>query len=707
MSSKLALCLGLPLTLALGTARAAEPAEPVSVAPDASDGLSKKERRAQEKAERKAEKARRKAERRGELPADEDEPELVEDAVAVDVPDEGRWAWVDAMGGEIPTDDQIEAIEEIQAQHLSEQELIDDLSGRAAPVDFYRDPIIALATDPLLLDLVDAAEFDIPMETNEWVAKWVRYFNQGRGRQYFERWLERATRYEAWMRTGLEEVGLPGDLVYLSMIESGYSNQAYSRAAAAGMWQFMTKTGLEMGLRIDWWVDERRDPEASLEAAITYLAQLRETFGDWRLAWAAYNGGPGRVNKAIGRAGSRDFWTLANGPYLHPETDNYVPKIMAAAIIAKHPDRYGFTLPKGGDPLAYDKAKVDGSVELEVLAKCAGVTIEEIRELNPALRRFATPPEGYEVRVPKGKRDAFLAALEAIPVEERLTVIRHRVRRGDTLAIIAQRYGSTVAEIRRANGLRSVNRIAVGWTLVIPQTGGASKKEEPDKTKANDKTVHVVRRGDTLSGIAAEHSLDEATLRSYNGITDDQSILVGQRLRLTEPGPEPEQTGPVHTVRYGETLGGIAKRYSVPLSEVMELNGIKNAWKIEVGQPIRLPVDARVKPAPRLARYHTVRRGETLSHIARKYRVTVKGLMRLNRLSDPSLIRAGQRLRLVGDPPKSRPAREKVWATHTVRRGESLAKIASRYGCSVADLMGWNELSDTTIQPGQTLRVKK
>ncbi|MEO0606338.1 MAG: LysM peptidoglycan-binding domain-containing protein, partial [Myxococcota bacterium] len=355
-----------------------------------------------------------------------------------------------------------------------------------------------------------------------------------------------------------------------------------------------------------------------------------------------------------------------------------------------------------------DKAKVEGSVELEVLAKCAGVSTDEIRELNPALRRFATPPEGYLVRVPKGKRDDFLAALEAIPPEERLDVIRHRVRRGDTLAIIAQRYGSTVSAIRRANGLRSVNRIGVGWTLVIPQTGAdKSTAVAKDEAPKDDEGIHVVRRGDTLSGIAARHGLDEATLKAWNSIGEDQSILVGQRLRLTEPEPEPEPVGPVHTVRRGETLGGIATRYGVSLNEVMALNDIKNAWKIEVGQPLRLPVGARAKPRPRMARYHTVRRGETLSHIARKYRVSVKGLMRLNGLSDPGLIRVGQRLRLVGDPPKATPQREKTWGTHTVRRGESLAKIASRYGCSVDDLVGWNNLSSTTIQPGQTLKVKK
>ncbi|MEM6929751.1 MAG: lytic transglycosylase domain-containing protein, partial [Myxococcota bacterium] len=379
------LCLVVGLTAAGLPAAAAEPA---SADASAEATLSKKEQRKLEREQRKADKARQKADKSGELPPDDlDEPQLAEDAVAVDVPDEGRWAWVDAMGGEIPTDDQMEAITEIQEQHLAEQELIDELSGRAPPVQFYRDPVIALATDPLLLDLVDTGEFDIPVEINPWVEKWVRYFNQGRGRQYMERWLSRAPRYEPMMREALAEVGLPQDLVYLSMIESGYNAQAYSRAAAAGMWQFMTKTGLEMGLRIDWWVDERRDPEASLQAAITYLSQLRENFGDWRLAWASYNGGPGRVQRAITRSGSRDFWRLANGPYLHPETDNYVPKIMAAAIIGKHPERYGFERAVGTEALDYDKARVEGSVELEVLAQCAGVSTDEIRELTPALRR--------------------------------------------------------------------------------------------------------------------------------------------------------------------------------------------------------------------------------------------------------------------------------------------------------------------------------
>ena len=314
----------------------------------------------------------------------------------------------------------------------------------------------------------------------------------------------------------LEKEGLPRDLVYLSMIESGYNAHAYSHAAAAGLWQFIPSTARLYKMRVDWWVDDRRDPEASLDAAMAFLGELHQMFGKWELAWASYNTGPGRVRRAMKKFGTDDFWVIEDGNYLHPETENYVPKIMAAAIIGKHPERYGFTDIAFQDELRYDTAKVEGSVELEVLAKCAGTTVKEIKALNPALRRFATPPEGYTLRVPVGSQGTFVAALAKVPKSKRVTVAHHKVRRGETVGAIASRYGVRVSDISRANGLKNANRVYVGQSLLIPGRSGSSTHVAAisGRTRTDAKTVpstHTVRGGDTLSSIAASAMITEKT----------------------------------------------------------------------------------------------------------------------------------------------------------------------------------------------------
>ena len=583
------------------------------------------------------------------------------DAPAAELPSEGIWQWVDRMDGEIPTDEQLEAIEEAKEIELEELVRTDDLSGGDVPVAYYGDPAKHLEVDPLFLDLVDPSEFDIPVEVTPEVAKWVRYFT-GPGRKYYSRWLSRSTRYRPMMYRELEKAGLPRDLVYLSMIESGYNAHAYSHAAAAGLWQFIPSTGKLYDLRIDWWVDERRDPEESVHAAISFLGELHKMFGDWRLAWGAYNGGPGRIRRAQKRAGSKEWWTLARGPYLHSETDNYVPKIMAAAIIGHHPERYGFKDIEFQDELVYETAHVDGSVELEVLAKCAGVSVDEIKALNPALRRYATPPEGYEVRLPVGKQDTFVAALSKVPKSERITVVRHTVRRGETLGKIASKYGTSVSSLQRANGLKNANRIYVGMSLTVPRSGSSSAtqvasssssskststKSSSKSTKSSRPSVHTVRRGENLSTIASKYGMTADQLRRANGLSSSK-ILVGQKLKLSGTASSSGSTASskVHVVRKGESLGSIAKRYGVSVSSLQRANGIRNASHITVGQKIKVVGGSGGAAAP-------------------------------------------------------------AWTTYTVRRGDSLGKIATRYGVSVKSLQSWNGINGSVIQPGQKIKIRK
>ncbi|MCB9685872.1 MAG: LysM peptidoglycan-binding domain-containing protein [Alphaproteobacteria bacterium] len=622
-----------------------------------------------------------------EAPAEEAEVEVEPtgdgpspDAPATDEqPEGGVWEWVDRLEGEIPSPETLEAARELAEEQGEERALVDDLSGAAPPLALYGDPAGAMKVDPLYLDMVDPSEFDIPIEVNPWVEKWVRYFT-GDGRKYYARWLSRSTRYQPMMRRELAERGLPQDLVYLSMIESGYNAHAYSTADAAGLWQFITSTGKLYKLRIDYWVDERRDPEEALDAAATFLSELHNMFGDWRLAWASYNGGPGRVRRATEKAGTKDFWTLADGTYLHPETDNYVPKIMAAAIIGHHPERYGFTGIEFQDELVYETAHVDGSLGFETLARCAGVSVDDLKELNPALRRYATPPEGYDLRLPVGTKDRFVVALADVPKEERVAAVsRHTVRRGETLSTIASKYHTSVSALSRANNLKNVNRIYVGMSLVIPRGGEApsatasrtastsssatssSASSSRSSSAPSKPSTHTVARGDTLSGIATRYGVTVSQLRSWNSLSGS-TIMVGQKLKVSSSG--------------GSSSGSSST--------------------------------STASTASSSSRTHTVRSGETLSSIASRYGVSTSDLQRWNGISNAGHIEVGQSLKVSGSGGSSTSSSSaSSWTTYTVRSGDSLGAIATRYGCTVSQLKSWNGLSGSVIQPGQKLKVRR
>jgi membrane-bound lytic murein transglycosylase D len=313
----------------------------------------------------------------------------------------------------------------------------------------------------------DRASWDIPITYNTAVDKWLVYY-QTRGRRHLQVHLTRAGRYEPMLRAILRDHGLPEDLVYLSMIESGYDPNAYSSAHAVGLWQFLSSTGRRYGLRVSYWVDERRDPILATRAAAAYLTDLYEEFGSWYLAAAAYNGGGGRVRRSIRHSGSRDFWTLAGRGYFHRETKNYVPKFIAAALIAKQPRLYGFAQATAS-PLSYDVARVPDATGLDVIAEAAGVKVAELKALNPQLIRGVTPPgESYLVRLPPHTATSFATNYAKVPVDERVRAIQHAVRRGDTLGRLAKVYGSKVSAIRSVNPGVQPRRLKVGQLLVIP-----------------------------------------------------------------------------------------------------------------------------------------------------------------------------------------------------------------------------------------------
>jgi len=402
------------------------------------------------------------------------------------------------------------------------------------------------------------AKFDIPVELNDAVVAYIRFF-QTDAREHFSKWLSRSTRYIPMMRQVLEREKLPLDTVYLAMIESGFSAYAYSFAKAAGPWQFVVGTSKRYGLLTDFWVDERRDPAKSTGAAAKYLKELSARFhGNWYLAWAGYNAGEGKISRAIRNEKTTDFWRMmGKGRTLRAETKHYVPKLIAAALIAKHPERFGFHVDYE-EPREFEEVRVPDSTDLHVLAKAADISFEEFRDLNPELRRFCTPPGGWTIKLPPGKREAFLAEYAKLDAKDRLSFTEHRVEKGEPLSKIARAYGVSEAAILRTNGLRSYRQIKPGRVLVIAMAGAshglmtgsqidgrgrppAQARATPPAAKAAAPqgpaaTLYTVQPGDTLWKIATRFSTTVDKLRKLNGLTGRRAraLQVGQTLAVRE-----------------------------------------------------------------------------------------------------------------------------------------------------------------------------
>ncbi|MGE0552435.1 MAG: LysM peptidoglycan-binding domain-containing protein [Gemmatimonadales bacterium] len=477
-------------------------------------------------------------------------------------------------------------------------------------------------------DSVPEPEFDLASGFDINVARYadhprVQYYLdyfQGPARKRVAIWLERLPRYEPMIRAELAANNLPGDLVYLALIESGYSNTAVSRARAVGMWQFMRATGKMYGLRIDSWVDERRDPIAATKAATRYLADLTGQLGSHYLAAAAYNGGPGRVMRGLRRLGDPpavddasldepldefaqgddQFFRLSSTGYLRRETKDYVPKLIAAAMIAKQPEKYGFDPIPATDPFAVDSVPVTEPVSLEVVAKVSDTPLQELMAINAHFVRGITPPSSLTwVRVPVGKAVAATEALAALPETERVPYVFHTVRRGETLGRIGQRYGVGASVIADANGGISSRRLRIGMTLKIP--GGKARMaavEASDRREARSSNgYHTVRRGETLGGIAGRYRVSLGALREWNGLGASNLIRAGQRLRVTarvandsrSSSSGTKSSASTHLVRRGETLSGIASRYGVSIQSLMQANGLRSARSLQAGARIKIP----------------------------------------------------------------------------------------------------------------------
>jgi membrane-bound lytic murein transglycosylase D len=442
-------------------------------------------------------------------------------------------------------------IHELELAALRKDEGFADQPQQPAAIDELANvPTSTAPIDPNKREAVEAevrnAKHDLPIEINNRVLSALEYFQNGRGRNTMVVGLERAGMYRPMMERILMEEGVPLDLVYLAQVESAFLPRALSRAKARGLWQFISSRGKEYGLRQTWWIDERSDPEKSTRAAARHLSDLYMEFNDWHLAMAAYNAGPVRVEKALKKTGATTFWQLADKKALPRETINYVPTILAMAIIGNDPETYGFNV-EPAPPLEIERVALEQATDFRVISELLGIPVDDLRDLNPHVLRWTTPPDDpeFEFVLPMGYSGMFFDKVASLPENERILWRYHNIKKGETLSVIARKYGVSVNDLTQANKISTKTTLRIGQELMIPISGArptatavASAAEKPAAAKpAASKppaTVYLVKRGDTLTSIAARFNLTVSDLKKWNKLTSSR-LDIGQKLTLVPP----------------------------------------------------------------------------------------------------------------------------------------------------------------------------
>ncbi len=442
---------------------------------------------------------------------------------------------------------------------------------------------------------------DLPLMMTDQVAGYINFFST-RGRGVLERGLARSGRYDEMIRSILKQEGVPQDLIYLAQAESGFHPLAVSRVGARGMWQFMGSRAKGYGLQRNFWVDDRQDPEKATRAAARHLRDLYTQFGDWYLAMAAYNSGPGRVQSAVKRTGYADFWELYRRNVLPKETRNYVPIIVAVTIMAKNPEQYGLDDVNRDKPIPYDTVKIDYPIDLRLVAQCVDAAPADLQDLNPSLLRLTTPKDrSFDLHLPAGTKQKFASAVAAIPVDKRLWWRYHDVRAGETLASIAKTYHTTAKAISEANKLDD-SSLEAESELVIPLAPG---KANDGSTYARRITRYRVHSGDTVESVAENFGVPAKMVRGWYRLKGNR--LAGRKgLYVHLP------------VTPGAAATQVASSHS--------------------GKSRKKTASAKAAPPNGVVR-HRVKQGETLYSIASSYNTTVTALQHDNR--NVSLLRPG------------------------------------------------------------------
>lgn len=490
----------------------------------------------------------------------------------------------------------LEGINGFELQALQEGDGFTEQKSEPAPIDEANEvtfPVDANVKAKAEAE-IKSTHSDLPLMMTDQVASYISYFST-RGRGTLESALARSGRYDDMIRRVLKQEGVPQDLIYLAQAESGFHPLAVSRAGARGIWQFMGSRAKGYGLERDWWVDDRQDPEKSTRAAARHLKDLYQQFGDWYLAMAAYNSGPGTVQGAVKRTGYADFWELYRRNVLPKETRNYVPIIVAVTIMAKNPAQYGLEEIQKEKPVPTDVVKIDYPVDLRLVAECVDASAADLQDLNPSLLRLTTPKDHeFDLHLPAGTAEKFQTAIAAIPPEMRVWWRYHKVQPGDTLASLARTYRTTSKAIAEVNNVEEDAALDADSKLIIPIAPGKHSADDTG-TYARRAIRYKVRKGDTVQRVADNFGVPPAMVRKWNHLRGDS--LKGRRVLYIHVPVSPDAA---HTTEVATTK---RQRRS------------HTSTTAEAGTVL----------------HHRVKQGETLYSIASSYNTTVDALKRDNR----------------------------------------------------------------------------
>lgn len=573
--------------------------------------------------------------------------------------------------------------------------------------------------------VIDEELEQIPTEINPLVEKWLVYF-QGKGRPHMERYLARSTRYMKLMKKILRQNGLPEDLVYIALIESGFSPKATSRAAAVGYWQFIRGTGRRYGLEVSSMIDERRDPVMSTQAAAEYFKGLYSVFGSWYLAMASYNVGENRVKREVMNHYTRDFWELARKKRFPKETVNYIPKFIAAKLIGNDPEKYGFTEIEYMTPIEFEHVTLKKPVNLKIMATKMGIEYDDLKQLNPKYKGEIAPlakNNSLDLRIPIGQNQQAMNAAQQATVEKIEYVADageteiYKVRSGDSLYTIARKYKTTVAWLKDTNDLKNGKKLRIGQRVTVPDREGRRDltrsvakvqivkkikvdKEDVEKAAASPELVttngvfYIVQPGDTLSAIADDYNSSIEELRRMNKLNRGSVLKAGLKLRvpkddgLPQEAPEsgksvvintraasgnsnsdrdPQSLGAAHVVKSGENLSIIAKKYGVSLGALRKANNLGKKSMLKVGSRLTIP-------------------GGRPSSLEKNSR---------NKPTNYNFVKT-QQARIMEDSSQSKlPSMRRIRKprVHIVRNGENLSLIAEKYQIPVSVLKGENRIA--------------
>ena len=562
-----------------------------------------------------------------------------------------------------------------------------------AALESVRDPLLE---DVMSLDYQPIAT-EVPMPMNRLVESSISYLLKDPDK-HLNHWLSRSDTYLAMVETIFAEVGIPDELKYLAMIESGLNPRARSWARAVGMWQFIAATGKHYGLEVNTWVDDRMDPEKSTRAAALHLKDLYAIYGDWHIAMAGYNCSPRCIKRAIRKAkadGNRvpTYWDMY--PYLPRETRGYVPMFIAASLVASNPEAFNVPPVKPGPAYEYQQVPVRGMLSLTDLAGMANTDEATLKALNPNLRRGSLPPSTgvFYLRIPVGSYESFSAAYDALPEDAKKPSGEYIVRSGDTLGKIGGMYGVSVSKLMQRNSLTST-RIRIGQRLVVPVSDYSASLPGAPRAIADGTIIEYGRRSNRPI-VSKREPAPVASATPIVTVSSKQASGPSKTQTPTDTGGKPRM---VYTVRSGDTLAKIASRHDVSVRQIQSWNN-KSGTRINVGE--RLALYTNTSPTSggsgQSKTTYRVVSGDTLGEIAAKHGVTLSQLRQWNGIRG-SRIRVGQRLNIYSGSSRSS-------VTYTIRSGDTLIGIAGKQGVTVSDLKSWNSLRSNTIKAGQQLTI--